>query len=156
MDTNFEKYRINKSDWNFFDKLPKEEKILFLYDLICEEAYGLGSTESVELEPTSTEDGDVCVGEFDSVIDDFESKIEILAGSTIDMELDINMLILNNFIVFNSNNIDLIFGEVKNLFMSGNVLRRHKLTPKAEKVFKHQLHCVVYEILGKVPPLSEN
>ena len=42
---NFNEYIIDQEDYDFFASLPKDEKILFLYDLICVDAYGVGSEE---------------------------------------------------------------------------------------------------------------
>ena len=44
---NFSDYIIDESDYEFFESLPQDEKLLFLYDLICVEAYGPGSMEPV-------------------------------------------------------------------------------------------------------------
>ena len=45
---NFNEYIIDQDDYEFFDSLPKDEKILFLYDLICEDVYGTGSINSIQ------------------------------------------------------------------------------------------------------------
>jgi hypothetical protein len=44
---NFSDYIIDESDYEFFVSLPQDEKLLFLYDLICEDVYGSGSVEPV-------------------------------------------------------------------------------------------------------------
>ena len=47
---NFNDYIISDSDYSFFDSLPEDEKLLFMYDLICEESYGTGSENYEEPE----------------------------------------------------------------------------------------------------------
>ena len=49
---NFNEYIIDQDYYEFFDSLPKDEKILFLYDLICDDIYGIGSINSIPEDTT--------------------------------------------------------------------------------------------------------
>jgi hypothetical protein len=41
---NFSDFFISVEDYDFFQSLPNSEKILFAYDLICNDSYGTGSS----------------------------------------------------------------------------------------------------------------
>ena len=70
---NFNEYIIDKSDYEFFDSLPKDEKIIFLYDLICEDFYGAGSIDIESTSQTNTS-----LKDFDSFLSTPKPSLYIL------------------------------------------------------------------------------
>jgi hypothetical protein len=170
MKLSFEDFVITKGDFEFFEGLKPEEKIFFLYDLLCEEIYGPGSSvEETLFEDIELEEDDISlldhpeeVGKqefltnFDDIAKTYErvmaGKMQVIADAT----LDINVTVLNNFVVFNAIDLDLIRQEVTSLGMEGYILRKHQTSAKAQRIFQHQKFCMVYEIMGKISGYSKN
>ena len=84
---NFNEYIIDQDDYEFFDSLPKDEKILFLYDLICEDVYGVGST-NIEQEETPQ----------DSIAPTKDELPEIVSKSINEFS-KVNILVIDNNII---------------------------------------------------------
>jgi pimeloyl-ACP methyl ester carboxylesterase len=93
---------------------------------------------------------------FDDIAKTYErvmaGKMQVIADAT----LDINVTVLNNFVVFNAIDLDLIRQEVTSLGMEGYILRKHQTSAKAQRIFQHQKFCMVYEIMGKISGYSKN
>lgn len=171
MSLTFEDFTITKGDFEFFEGLKAEEKIFFLYDLLCDEAYGTGSsvTDSEYDEDFDFEEADIdtITADIDANADKFLSDFEeiattyerVMAGkmqSVIDATLDINVIVLNKFVVFNAISLDLIRKELTSLGMDGYILRKHTTSEKSQRIFQHQKFCMVYEIMGKISGYSTN
>lgn len=142
---NFSDYIIDKSDYNFFMSLDSDEKLLFIYDLVCDQIYGPGSIE-----------------EFDSnivkqdITNQIQLKLESIIESSINEKALVNILIINNKIILNSKSIILITDAVADLYVRGYLLSAVELTKKQSETFHQQKYCKVYNIIGKLPPITQN
>lgn len=148
----FESFMINESDYNFFSELPGDEKILFLYDLICDKSYGTGSSDEFY------EDKKLIPGTatFDQAVQFFKDKLQNLVESTISTDVLVNILFINNYVVFNSESKSLLDEAVSEIAFDGYILREKQLTIQQLPVFHHQRYCKVYEIIGKEQKISAN
>lgn len=125
----FSDYTIDEEDYKFFESLPEDEKILFIYDLICDNFYGNGSTgHTIEV--------------------DFETKLSTIIESTISEEADVNVLILNNKIILNSNIESNLNEYIIDLFMRGYIITHYVLDLEQTELFQKQKFCKVFKLLG--------
>jgi len=154
---NFKDYIISESDYSFFDSLPEDEKLLFMYDLICEESYGVGS-DTLE-EPNSKYDTAEIksdLDKFDTIVDTFKSKLQTIVAASISEKAPVNMIFLNDKLIINSESLALIMDTVNQMILTGYLLSEQILTKPQRKVFHQQKYCKVYTMLGKVSRISEN
>jgi len=168
MDLNFDDFIITKGDFEFFQGLSKEEKLFFLHDLLCEQAYGVGSEDSdTEITEIVLEDGDLAtidpaqqdangyLTNFEDIAVQYE-KFARKMQATVDETLDINILVLNNYLVFNSISLGLIASEIRTMFEDGYIMKKYTTSVKTQRIFQHQKFCMVYEIMGKILPQCKN
>lgn len=146
----FDAFSINESDYKFFQALPRDEKILFLYDLICEQSYGNGSSDEFYDSSRYT------LATFDETVSTFKDKLRRLVSSTISDQVLVNILFINNYIVFNSESKGLLNDAIMDLMFDGYILWERQLTMSQLPVFHHQRYCKVYEIVGKEEKISLN
>jgi len=154
---NFKDYIISESDYSFFDSLPEDEKLLFMYDLICEESYGTGS-DTLE-EPNAKYDTAEIksdLNKFDTIVDTFKNKLQTIIASSISEKAPVNMMFLNDKLIINSKSLALIADTVNQMILTGYLLSEQILTKPQRKVFHQQKYCKVYTMLGKVNRISEN
>lgn len=142
---NFSDYIIDEEDYKFFDTLPKDEKLLFLYDLICEDAFGPGSVEP--LPPSAALSTSMSL--LDKV-SEFEDKLYNIISANINETAKVNLLIINDTIVINSNSEDFLKEAVSEMLEDGVILTNVPLTPKTTPFFHQQKYCKMYVVLGKV------
>jgi hypothetical protein len=144
---NFNDYIISDSDYKFFNSLPKDEKLLFIYDLICEEAYGPGSIEEEEEYNTPEIESDLAT--FDNIAEILKSKLHDIVAASISDKAPVNMLIMNDKMVLNSNSLALIKDTVNQMLLTGYILSEDTLTKKQANVFHQLKYCKIYTILAK-------
>jgi hypothetical protein len=148
---NFSEYIIDESDYEFFGSLPKDEKILFMYDLICEDFYGAGSVDSEPIPAVPFK-----LGNFDTFIKDFESKLYKIVAATIRSEFEANILFINDRIIINSESEDSLSDAILDLMLDGHILQEQQLTLHQMSIFHQQRYCKVFKILGTVGEISLN
>jgi hypothetical protein len=148
---NFNEYKIDESDYEFFGSLPKDEKILFLYDLICEDFYGSGTTEQTPSVSVSFKSDT-----FDNFIKDFESKLYKIVANTIQSDSEANILFINDKVIINSESNDSLSDAVLDLMLDGYVLKEQQLSLNQLSIFHQQRYCKVFKILGTVGEISLN
>ena len=148
---NFSDYIIDDSDYDFFMSLDSDEKLLFIYYLICDQVYGNGSVEEFNSD-TIEKDSD----KMQSVIDQIQNKLFSIIESSINEKALVNMLIINNRIILNSKSLNLIEDAVKQLYTKGYLLSEIRLTEAQADLFHKQRYCKVYNIIGKLPPITYN
>jgi hypothetical protein len=143
---NFNDYIISDSDYKFFDSLPKDEKLLFIYDLICEEAYGPGSRDEEEYNTPEIESD---LATFDSIAEILKSKLHDIVAASISDKAPVNMLIMNDKMILNSDSLALIKETTHQMLLTGYILSEDTLTEKQSNVFHQQKYCKIYTILAK-------
>jgi hypothetical protein len=151
IDMNFNEYIIDESDYEFFGSLPKDEKILFMYDLICEDFYGAGSVDTEPLPLVSFK-----LGNFDTFLKDFESKLYQIVAATIRSDSEANILFINDRIIVNSESEDSLSDAVLDLMLDGYLLQEQQLTLHQMSIFHQQRYCKVFKILGTGNKISLN
>ena len=148
----FKDYVINEEDFDFFQSLSKEEKLLFMYDLICEEIYGAGSIDQAEVIEIKLDRAEA-IKDF---IDQIEHKMRSFIASTIRLDVDCNVVFMNNSVIINSNKKKEMTAAVEDLYMEGYLLKELKMTDKMSLVFHHQKYCKMYEVIGLEESISLN
>jgi len=148
---NFNDFIIDREDYDFFQSLPKDEKLLFIYDLICEEAFGTGS---VEVEPIDTSKN--MSNDFSFELENFKDHLTSLIERSINPEAKVNVLIVNDKIILNSNSEDLLDNTIRDMFMDGCIMTNFKMSDTVLKIFKQQAFCKAFILAGKSDRISEN
>ena len=148
---NFSDYIIDKSDYEFFESLPMDEKLLFLYDLICDDVYGAGSVE-----PMQFTDPIIKVNEFEYMLKDFENKLYSIVASSISDKAKVNILFINDRIILNSESLYELNDAVQSLFLNGYILREHELNINSLSIFHQQRYCKAFNIIGRSSRISLN
>jgi hypothetical protein len=145
---NFDEFIIDNEDYKFFESLPKDEKLLFIYDLICDESYGIGSVE-----PEAVEDCDLLEAEGEAESDD---KFRNIISNNINNFIEVNIIILNNKLIVNSNSEDALNAAIEDMVFSGMVMCRIPMNNRYTFIFQHQQYCRIYLILGKEDAICKN
>ena len=128
---------IDHEDFKFFQGLPNTEKILFMYDLICEEYYDKGSI-TFEPEPSTQID------------------LKSLIDKIVRPENNASVIILGKMVIVNSEIRDYYYDAVENLFLNGYLIVGRIMTDKQRYIFQKQKYCGMYEIIGVVDPINLN
>jgi hypothetical protein len=148
---NFSDYIIDESDYDFFISLPADEKLLFIHDLICDNAYGVGSSEALNTDVIEKD-----VDKMQDIIEKFQLKLDSIIEASINEKALVNVLIINNKIILNSKSLNLIDDAILDLYTKGYLLSAVDLTEKQSDMFHRQRYCRVFDILGKLPPILQN
>ncbi len=146
---NFNNYTIDESDYEFFSSLPKDEKLLFVYDLICADYYGTGSTE--EVENTSEK-----IPVDDSIFLEYDADLENIVNSSINEKADVNILILNDKLILNSNSEKLLTDAIRDMILDGIILMSFSLDDSAMRNFHALTYCRIFTIVGKEFKICKN
>ena len=141
---NFNEYIIDQDDYEFFDSLPKDEKILFLYDLICEDVYGVGSTDITQEDTTQ-----------DSIAPTKDELPEIVSKSINEFS-KVNILVIDNNIILNSDSKKYINEVIHDMINDGCILSKYTLSKRSLLIFKQQKYCQAYSIIGKELKICKN
>ncbi len=156
---NFSDFVIDAEDFEFYESLPSSERILFLYDLICDESYGLGSitTGPEKIESDYSYDTKYET-KFDpeAFLSEFESKISSIIDRSIKDSAKSNLAFLNNIIVINSNYKNEIHVAAIELLEQGLLISKQTMTERMTRVFHKQKYCAVYKIIGHGQKFSMN
>lgn len=135
----FNDYIIDEEDFKFFMSLSAQEKLLFLHDLICDEVYGTGSIsedETPDLEEFFAEES-------------YDTKLQRLIANTINVNIPINILLIGDKLVFNSDIPMRIESYVASMFEKGMFLIHRPMTKRELGIFQQQEYCKVYTLLGQ-------
>lgn len=148
---NFSDYIIDESDYDFFISLPADEKLLFVHDLICDNAYGVGSSENLNTDVIQKD-----VSKMEDIIEKFQLQLDSIIGASINDKALVNVLIINNKIILNSKSLNLIEDAILDLYTRGYLLSEVNLTEKQSAMFHRQRYCKVFDIIAKLPPIFKN
>lgn len=131
----FEDFFINDEDWEFFEELPSDEQILFVYDLVCEEFYGAGSISEEEK------------GQIE--VDNFEDFLDKISDKLVNRFADVSILQINNNLIFNSEDKKLLNQHVLEYFLEGYILEKIDMSKQITVLFHKLRYCEMYRIVGK-------
>jgi len=144
---NFNEYIIDQDDYEFFDSLPKDEKILFLYDLICDDVYGIGSINSI-LEDTTQD--------LNEPTKNIKDELPEVVAKSINEFSKVNILVIDNNIILNSDSKKYINEVIHDMINDGCILSKYVLSKKSLLIFKQQKYCQAYSIIGKEAKICTN
>lgn len=138
----FEDFFINDEDWEFFEELPSDEQILFVYDLVCEEFYGAGSVSEEEK------------GRIE--VDNFEDFLDKISDKLVNRFADVSILQINNNLIFNSEDKKLLNQHVLEYFLEGYILEKIDMSKQITFLFHKLRYCEMYRIVGKTNQIHLN
>jgi len=152
----FSDFFISVEDYNFFTSLPDSEKVLFVYDLICGEMYGVGSSKPID-SVINKAFRDTKVSKINQINSpDFIIMLKSMISNSIDLDSVVNVFFINNFVIINSDHQSEIRNTVRNLFTNGLVLVKMRPGKSTLDLFKYQKHLSIYYIAGQSSKLSSN
>jgi len=144
---NFNEYIIDQDDYEFFDSLPKDEKILFLYDLICDDVYGIGSINSIQEDTTQ---------DLNEPTKNIKDELPEVVAKSINEFSKVNILVIDNNIILNSDSKKYINEVIHDMINDGCILSKYVLSKKSLLIFKQQKYCQAYSIIGKEAKICKN
>jgi len=144
---NFNEYIIDQDDYEFFDSLPKDEKILFLYDLICDDIYGIGSINSISEDTTQ---------DLNEPTKNIKDELPKVVAKSINEFSKVNILVIDNNIILNSDSKKYINEVIHDMINDGCILSKYVLSKKSLLIFKQQKYCQAYSIIGKEAKICKN
>lgn len=144
---NFNEYIIDQDDYEFFDSLPKDEKILFLYDLICDDIYGIGSINSIQEDTTQ---------DLNEPTKNIKDELPEVVAKSINEFSKVNILVIDNNIILNSDSKKYINEVIHDMINDGCILSKYVLSKKSLLIFKQQKYCQAYSIIGKELRICKN
>lgn len=145
----FNQYYIGTSDYDFYKSLPADEKLLFLHDLICTDYYNNGT--AVDLNYIYKED-DYSYSE-DINSNSYRKLISDVLDHAIDPDSQVNVIFINELVVFNSDSIKNMSYAILDLAFDGVVLKKMEVPENIEYVFKKQEYCQVFKVLDISNPI---
>ena len=143
----FEDFFIDSSDFNFYLSLPDNERLLFLYDLICTDYY-------------TDNEKDITPDHFDGV--DFSTNInstsyrDIISSvldKAIDLRSNVNVIFINGLVIFNSESKKNLSYAILDMVFDGVLLDQINMPENLMDIFKRQTYCEIYSILEITDPL---
>jgi len=145
----FESYYISDSDFGFYKSLPDDEKLIFLHDLICSDYYQKGSdlADTYDISEYSAEDQN----NIDS--DYYRKIISTVLDQAIDYDSQVNIIFINEIVVFNSYSKRYMSYAILDLSFDGVLLEKLEVPKHIEYVFKKQDHYQVFKVIDVVTPI---
>jgi hypothetical protein len=148
---NFNDFIIDQEDYDFFQSLPKDEKLLFIYDLICEEAFGSGSVvieSGASIKPI--------INDFAFELENFKDHLTKIVEKSINPEAKVNVLVVNDKIILNSNSEIFLNDAIHDMFMDGCIMVTYKMSDSTLQIFKKLSYCKAFILAGRNNPIQEN
>jgi hypothetical protein len=96
------------------------------------------------------------LGDFDTFLKEFESKLYQIVKATIHSDSEANILFINDKVIINSESDNGLTDAVLDLMISGYVLIEQQLSIKQLSIFHQQRYCKVFNIIGFVDKISLN
>lgn len=145
----FNKYYIGSSDYDFYKSLPEEEKLLFLHDLICTDYYNNGTAVDLNYIYKDSE------YEYSDDINSnsYRTLISEVLDQAIDRDSQVNVIFINELVVFNSNSIKNMSYAILDLAFDGVILKKMDVPENIEYIFKKQEYCQVFKVLEVSNPI---
>ena len=142
----FDSFYVDSSDFNFYLSLPEDERLLFLYDLICTDYYN-------EEEINVTEQFDV--ENFSSNINShsYRDIISSVLNKAVDLQAHVNVIFINELVVFNSDSKRNLAYAILDMAFDGVFLDKIDIPENLVEVFKKQDYCEVYKVIEISEPI---
>ena len=142
----FDNFFIDSSDFNFYLSLPEDERLLFLYDLICTDYY---TEEKVNI----TEQFEVTDFSTNNINPSYKEIISSVIDKAIDLTSNVNVIFINGLVIFNSESKKNLSYAILDIAFEGVFLDKIDITEHLINIFKRQTYCEVYTILEVTDPL---
>jgi hypothetical protein len=142
----FDSFHIDNTEYDFYMSLPEDEKLLFLYDLICTDYYDSEIDDHIPAFDKESFSADINSNSYREII----SKV---LNQAIDYNSIVNVIFINELVVFNSSSRKNMFYAVLDMSFDGVVLDKVDLPENLEYIFKKQEYCAVYKVLDIANPI---
>jgi len=146
MNMPFDSFHIDISEYDFYMSLPADEKLMFLHDLICTDYYDPEIADHVSPYDKESFSADINNISYREII----SKV---LDQAIDYDSMVNVIFINELVIFNSNSKKSMFYAVLELSFDGVVLDKVDLPENLEYIFKKQEYWAVYKVLDIANPI---
>lgn len=146
MNMPFDSFHIDISEYDFYMSLPADEKLLFLHDLICTDYYDPEIADYVSPYDKESFSADINNISYREII----SKV---LDQAIDYDSMVNVIFINELVVFNSNSKKNMFYAVLELSFDGVILDKCDIPGNLEHIFKKQEYWAVYKVLEIANPI---
>ena len=143
----FDSFHIDISEYDFYMSLPADEKLLFLHDLICTDYYD----SDIDEDHIPTFDRDSFSNDINS--NSYREIISKVLDQAIDYNSIVNIIFINELVVFNSNSKKNMFYAVLELSFDGVILDKCDIPGNLEHIFKKQEYWAVYKVLEIANPI---
>ena len=141
MNMTFDNFFVDSSDYNFYLSLPEDEKLLFLYDLICTDYYN--EVEEIHY-PEELDTSD-----FSTVINSssYRDVISAVLSKAVDLNAHVNVIFINELVVFNSDSKRNLSYALLDMAFDGVFLDKIEIPENLIAVFKKQEYYEVYKVI---------
>lgn len=148
MNMPFDSFHIDSAEYDFYMSLPEDEKLLFLYDLICTDYY---DTEINEISDLPAFDKESFSNDINS--NSYREVISKVLDQAVDYNSQVNVIFINELVVFNSYSKKYMAYAILDMSMEGVILDKLHLPENLVPVFKKQEYCEVYKVLDIANPI---
>lgn len=147
MNMAFEDFFVDSSDFNFYLSLPEDERLLFLYDLICTDYY----TEEEIHYPEEQFNAD----NFSTDINkhNYREIISAVLNKAVDLDAHVNVIFINELVVFNSDSKRNLSYAILDMAFDGVFLDKINVPENLIEYFKKQEYFEVYKVLEITEPI---
>lgn len=146
MNMAFDEFFVDSSDFNFYLSLPADERLLFLYDLICTNYY---TEEEIDL-PTQFDPENFST---DINKHTYREVISTVLNKAVDLNAYVNVIFINELVVFNSNSKKNLSYAILDMAFDGVFLDKIDIPENLIDVFKKQDYCEVYKVIEISEPI---
>jgi hypothetical protein len=144
-------FDLFEDSFELYQSLTDKEKILFLYEML----YDLNELNESNEEDLENMEETVRMPLKD-IIRHYDTSLLDIVKSSIQTDSATNVLILNSYIILNSQRQNSMKSTINDLLSSGLILQEKKLTKKEHDIFYQQKFCKVYHIIGQANPINYN
>ena len=146
MNMAFDEFFVDSSDFNFYLSLPEDERLLFLYDLICTDYY---NEEEVHY-PNEINSED-----FSTNINSrsYRDVVSAVLNKAVDLNAHVNVIFINELVVFNSDSKRNLAYAILDMAFDGVFLDKIDVPENLIECFKKQEYFEVYKVLEITEPI---
>lgn len=146
MNMAFDEFFVDSSDFNFYLSLPEDERLLFLYDLICTDYY---NEEEVHY-PNEIDSEDLS-----SNINSrsYRDVVSAVLNKAVDLNAHVNVIFINELVVFNSDSKRNLSYAILDMAFDGVFLDKIDVPENLIECFKKQEYFEVYKVLEITEPI---
>jgi len=142
----FDNFHIGSSEYDFYKSLPADEKLLFIYDLICTNYYTEDAHNDIESFTDTEYSDNINSNSYRTIISDVLDR-------AVDLDSRVNIIFINDLVVFNSLSKRYMSYAILDMSFDGVILDKIEIPENLESVFKKQTYCEVYKVLDITNPI---